>query len=364
MASSNHLGTRVTVARKNAGLSPDELARAAALSADEVRDIEEGRVRVGSVQAVRLAKALSVSPGSFLHASIPAPLSQTAPLIFFRKHTVADASEADLSRLAAALQKAMNVVALGRAPGYGTLPEVVVPTRPKPWQEGYDLANQLRKHLARSGPLRNLRRTIEDQFGILVVDVPFDNEVQGAAARSGEARLIALNRALEREPTLRFVLAHELCHHLCDFTGDAVVSDSGLIDARFDANTPPAEQRANAFAAMLLAPEQFVRSLVGQPPIQSTEKAREATLKVATSAGLGYLACAWHLKNLKYWDEQMVRSLDDFAPSMIQSALEDPTTLNGLERRVAHAVENGRISEGRARELLGGRWDDIAALRR
>ena len=102
---------------------------------------------------------------------------------------------------------------------------------------------------------------------------------------------------------LRFTLAHELCHLLFDRSvGQRLAVASGPW-------APPSlEQRANAFAAMLLMPTKVVRSVVADmnEPI-ATE---QGVLSVASRLHTGFLSTLRHLRNLGFVDDSSMQRIE------------------------------------------------------
>ncbi len=230
---------------------------------------------------------------------------------------------------------------------------------------GYERALRLRDLLPeRPAVLRDLRRLIEDRFDILVLRHTFeDGRILGAACRSGRARLIAVNVDQASETARRFVLAHELGHHLFDLEESGATADEGDLrraNAWFD--TPPREKRANAFAAMLLAPGAAIRELAGGPRASTYETAKALVESVRKKLGLGYAAAAWHLHNLEYFDRRMAETLLLVEPDVDRTqGLEDEGAFDGLARRVFQALSSEAISLSRARELIGHEADRFVA---
>ena len=101
----------------------------------------------------------------------------------------------------------------------------------------------------------------------------------------------------------RFTLAHELCHLLFDRSvGQRLAVASGP-------RAPPSlEQRANAFAAMLLMPTETVRTVVANmnEPIAS----RQGVESVADRMEAGFSATLWHLRNLGFVDDSSVQRIE------------------------------------------------------
>ena len=198
-------------------------------------------------------------------------------------------------------------------------------------------------------------RLIEERFNILVVRLKFVNPaVEGAAARSGSGRVICVGAAVTSEARCRFVLAHELAHHLLDLGEDDVRADDRPLDGGFSLENPPDEKRANAFAAMLLAPRDAVRLVLGEPRSEhSIDSARELVERSRVEFGLSAPAMGWHLLNLGYIAHEEVVRAATAAAAKEAAGFEEEPRLDGLERRVREALAKDVISAGRAREVLG-----------
>jgi Zn-dependent peptidase ImmA (M78 family) len=269
--------------------------------------------------------------------------------------------ERDREQLAAGLRRARAFAEAGEFIKAPRLSESFHPT-PAPdrnaYVTGYDAANKVRALLPRSGPLRRLARLLEDQFDVLVLRHRFaDARVLGAACRSGAARLVAVNVGIASETTRRFAIAHELGHQLLDLdesgvTADEVPERTGR--AWFERN--PREQRADAFAAMLLGPPTVVAEVAGEPRYRASyDESKALVERVRAHVGMGFAATTWHLHNLKYFDKALAEELLLAEPDADPvSGFEDETRFDGLERRVLEAYARDTISRGRARELLGG----------
>ena len=182
----------------------------------------------------------------------------------------------------------------------------------RPWAQGYALAEDFIESLepSRTTPPVDIRRILTD-LGVEVVEVPLTDEtIRGVAiAGSRQRPCVTWNSACDRnadEAGQRFTLAHELCHLLFD-------SDAGHGLALASGPWAPldVEQRANAFAAMLLMPTELVQSAVAEltEPVDSPE----AIGRIAGQFNIGFHAMLWHLENLGFVDEQARQRIE--APS-------------------------------------------------
>jgi Zn-dependent peptidase ImmA (M78 family) len=100
--------------------------------------------------------------------------------------------------------------------------------------------------------------------GIPVVEMPFKSDVSGALIRSQGMSGIAVNAA-QHPNRKRFTIAHELAHFLLDHKAQdedhidwkfTIIRRDGISSEASDAQ----EIEANAFAACLLMPAQYLRA--------------------------------------------------------------------------------------------------------
>ncbi len=183
-------------------------------------------------------------------------------------------------------------------------------------QDGYDRALDLREKLdlAADIPLldhRDLESFVLPTLGVDVVSIHLDDGGVDGVALMGKdiAPKVAVNLAGRFSRTRcgrRMTLAHELCHLLHDGSAAGRV---GIVSNPWASY--PMERRANAFAAMLLAPEPAVEKVLSRDPDSWTARElREAMRRL----GVGALTLTWHLHNLgwlteserTYWLEELV----------------------------------------------------------
>lgn len=362
------LGRRLAARRCEARIDVPSLAERTGVPFDAIERFERGEGRLGASQLMRIAVALGVPTSSFLHTKVaeePAPLE---PAVLLKESAPGYLSESDRAELAAGVRRARAFASLGQVLGVKRLAQDIKPypaPEEKPHEDGYARAIALRGEMPeRPTALRGLRRLLEDRFDILVQDLRFaDRHVLGAACRSGSARLIVVNSDLPSETARRFVLAHELGHHLFDLKDQGASADEGDFEsARYWFERTPTEKRANAFAAMLLAPWDAIATLLGPPRgrVELTQ-ARTAVESVCRTFGIGFAAAAWHVYNMRHIDRTAVDALLFTAPDDHVSGFEEDVGFDGLERRVFAALAKDAISTSRVRELLGERADGLLA---
>ena len=143
------------------------------------------------------------------------------------------------------------------------------------WSHGQYLARETRKILGISmnAPIENLKDLVEQDLGVPVVQLELTPSVAGATVAISNTRGIAVNlRGSNANVWVRrMTVAHELGHLLWDpadrLTSLRVDDYRTLEDsARFLSDKDYVEQRANAFAAELLAPQAAVLAVINSHP--------------------------------------------------------------------------------------------------
>lgn len=355
------LGRRLSARRGEARLDLAALAERSGVRPSELDAFEAGLGGLGVAALMSVAKALGVPATSFVHTRAPEVRAPVEPSVVLKGLGAAWLRDADRDALANGLRRARDFAETRELVNTQRLSEgfTALPAPEKnSFIAGYDAANKVRALLLRTGPLRSLARLLEDQFDMLVLRHRFaDPRVLGAACRSGDARLIAVNVGVEKETTRRFALAHELGHQLLDLDESGVTADE-LTErgGRAWFEKSPSEKRADAFAAMLLAPAPVVSEVAGSPrSLASYENSKALVERVRAHVGMGFAATTWHLHNLGYVQQGTAETLLLAEPEADPvTGFEEDTRFDGLERRVMAAYARDAISHARARELLGG----------
>lgn len=133
---------------------------------------------------------------------------------------------------------------------------------------GYELAEKtrLRLGLSPTEPIKNLRQLIEERIGIPVITAELGEAVAGATIINGKARGIVIGSHIATAPPRRMTLAHELGHLLWDPESKLErvrVDRAGQIGHRQE---DPVEIRANAFGIAFLAPKAAVEAIYEKYP--------------------------------------------------------------------------------------------------
>ena len=171
------------------------------------------------------------------------------------------------------------------------------------WEQGYGLAEELLDALSlpdQHNDWIDIERLYQE-LGIRVEDMALhDIDIRAVAIAGPQhlpATLINVKHATTQWPSgRRFTLAHELCHILFDRGyGAKLALASGPWAPR------DLEQRANAFAAMLLMPPQLISRAVQSLPIPLASP--EGNTAVARRLRTSFTATLEHLYNLGFIDE-------------------------------------------------------------
>ena len=168
-------------------------------------------------------------------------------------------------------------------------------TMSSPWHNGYALALDILDE-ADPEPDASMTRieNMLDKLGVRVREVPLGEQgPRGVALAGGHLQatiLVNLDDLRNSARGRRFTIAHELCHILFDRSHARSLAHSSTPWA-----SPPIEQRANAFAAMLLMPP--ARARLVNSGCDSAELKQEVA-KLADRLKVSRGALKRHLANI------------------------------------------------------------------
>ncbi len=164
------------------------------------------------------------------------------------------------------------------------------------YRVGYLLADRVRGALGLADqPIESMRDLLERTLRIPVIQADLGNRIAGATIASGARRAIVVNLSGRNRNVFarRSTLAHELCHILFDpreRLRDLRVDEYDDLDRREDQVPDPVEQRANAFAVQLLAPQAAALRVY-------EENRDEALSMLIQSYGLSFTAARYQIWN-------------------------------------------------------------------
>jgi Zn-dependent peptidase ImmA (M78 family) len=367
MISASRIAQSLASARAAWGLSQRQLAFRAGISEAEVRTAERsGRAELSTLMS--LASALGGTLDDLLAGHrfwvAPALALKSAsgladPAVLIQGLSRASAAARDYQALASLLELPELWKERGARLGPLGVEEPVL-------VQAEQLAERVREELG--NPLEPFAsvRTAMARLGVATFFTEFAaEEVDGATWRVASSPPCVVANARARSGLVtaaRMTFAHELCHALFDRPRQG---DVGLVEVRTPRSTAQ-EQRANAFAAWLLAPREAVRRFLQESGLRPGQvPTQQHLLSLSLHFGMGVEAMANHLVSCGYWTREAVwknRGLRSPRFASIDDHELHPTpveALVALERRGAlldlatQALDQGRLTVGRWRELLG-----------
>lgn len=155
----------------------------------------------------------------------------------------------------------------------------------------------LKEHGVKAPPVQ-VERIIK-AYGLLLEYSPLEDEISGMAYIKDGTGIIGIN-SLHHPNRQRFSVAHELAHHIlhADELRKAVHVDKAIFrNEESSKATDPLEIQANAFAAELLVPREFLMTVVGTTPIDLEDDAKVESLarRFRVSPSMMRLRLAGHL---------------------------------------------------------------------
>lgn len=359
------IGNLLTEARAAWSLDETDLAARAALDLESVRAALRGEADVSDLADV--ARALGGSMDDLLAGA----RFWEAPAVAFK--SAAGRFElplvrASLLRLSAAARDRAALAALLDLPAPA---EPIARLEPLPLTEevtvqAEELAKRVRRALGEGDePIASIRQAMR-RLGVSTFLTDLGSEaVDGLTWRDSEGFACAAANASARGgklTALRMTFAHELCHALFDGTKLAAF---GVVEQRAE-RAEGLEQRANAFAAHLLAPQDAVLRFLRERGLRAGEKPSAVHVRALSEHfGMGASAVAGHLVSCGVWKKlDMGRhhglfTRDAIGEDSAELHPSDAEALVPIERRgellelASMALERGEISVGRWREVLG-----------
>jgi Zn-dependent peptidase ImmA (M78 family)/DNA-binding XRE family transcriptional regulator len=357
-------------ARERRGLSAREAAESAGVPEELLIVWEKGDEAPTLEQAHALAQIYNTSLQRFLQ-----PVSEPPPRLDLRAQRPLEEDERErlISEAAAQFEHWCDTAANLE----GLMGQRRVRLRRLNLTEPALLASSIRReyNLADS-PIRNIRRLLEQDMGVLVFSLPLDG-VSGMSwwhPNAGPAILVNRNDTGRRQ---NWTLAHELAHLLSDH---AVV----MCDTTYWNTSEPRERFADAFAAEFLLPREeitrYIQNEVLGPLLPDDETlnniaGRYGVSREATSRrleALGFLPHGFTADQLPRWLEGWRkgagfrrrsalrrRRVKDLSESLVGQAIRGYTDGKITLSKLAESLDLGVIEA----EQLVAEWQSRAGLR-
>ena len=174
-----------------------------------------------------------------------------------------------------------------------------------PWSNGYALALEVLEEIDPKPKDSESRiETMLENLGVRVKEVNLGKQGPRGVALAGDGLqptiLVNLDHLRNKHRGKRFTMAHEFCHILFDRTAARPLTHTSTPWA-----SPAVEQRANAFAAMLLMPPKRAKL----PPITSRSNLKIEVAKLANRMKVSRAALRQHLVNINEISQEDIDSV-------------------------------------------------------
>jgi Zn-dependent peptidase ImmA (M78 family) len=357
--------------REELRLDRAAVARKAGLTTDVVTALEESK-RQPIRRFERVASILGLDERMISFRSDPAGNERVAVRLRQLLDEKTALSQVSVVALTEASWVAMTQMRLEEGLGISTNP----PIKPDSdygssgwpaYRVGYQLAARFRDEMGLDGkPIESMRDFVEQKLGIVVIQTNLGDSIAGATVQSGKRRAIVANLAGANTNVFvrRATLAHEVCHLLYDpqqYLRDLRVDAYAELDAAPDALTDRVEQRANAFAVELLAPQALAEKLWTKAP------SSDPLGMVIDHFGISFTAARYQIWNAierrepleslstkRYKPEPSWEGREAYtlAYHPIGSLVEHPARAGRFSAVVVRAAEDGLVSWDTAAEWL------------
>jgi Zn-dependent peptidase ImmA (M78 family)/transcriptional regulator with XRE-family HTH domain len=379
-------------ARKSVKLSESMMARLAGIERDQLVRFETGADEIPAAVLERYARIFGLGIRSFLAGG-----AREAPLgVLFR--SMFEGHRPSVGQLASGgthlvlgemLRCARDIADLRERLGERREPLTIQEFAPVPVEPGsrtphgaQELAKRVREHLRLGeGPIPSMVSLVQEKLGIDVLWVTpdeLDRDIDAASALApGPIILVNLVGGAEQWWRTRMTLAHEVCHLLFDrdFLGGkrrqgfVLFSPSPPRGPERSRSTSRSrwyfsdafenvEQRANAFAAYLLAPPDSVRALVRgmDPRSESAVSALSKEYGVGRETSINLLTNVHRLSRADRI-EMMTRPHTVVLDASPEGRFREPISATGMRRGilqdlVLRALAQKRIDPAEARDCL------------
>lgn len=252
------LAENLNQARKNSGLSQQEVADYLKIPRSGVSQIEGSIREVSALELAKLSDLYGYKVSDFFTSDFQenevSVLLRALPETKEEEQTKGEIKEAvNIIREIINLREILDLKMIKCL-----LPQYPVKPLKSKWDsvlEGKDLARHERQRLGLGiAPVEDLPSLMEKE-GLMVVELSLPREVSGLSFKFKNSVVCGVNseHLYQRK---RFSLAHEYCHSLCDLNIEPIIKS--LTGNQKDLE----EIRANAFAAEFLMPQEGIKNYI------------------------------------------------------------------------------------------------------
>lgn len=356
----DRIGSRLKAARERAGLTQQQLAKALGLGHRQtLTSIEAGERRLSAAELIRACSVLGTDLDYFTDSFRLVGEGRFS----FRAHAAVAPNVLDQFE-----DRAGRWIATYRelSACEGNEPEWLehkLALSPRSTFEEAQAAGEWLVEQWRLGerPAESLQDAMEEHLRTLVLYVDAPAGISGAASQVPGLNAVLVNR-MEPEGRRHYDLAHELFHLL---TWDVMPPERiEAADAPRRGKGRRVEQLAENFAAAVLMPEARMRERwqIRDPGADVHDWLNATAQDLRVSA----MACKWRCFNLDLLSNADLAGINDerlVANGRPQDVLPPVERFSGrFVRRIATALEAGRLSVRRAASLLGISLVELATL--
>jgi Zn-dependent peptidase ImmA (M78 family)/DNA-binding XRE family transcriptional regulator len=245
-------------ARKNSGLSQNEVAAYLGIPRTAISQIETGNRDVSALELAKLADLYGYKISDFFTAKFQD--SEISVLLRALPDTQeGEKTKAVIKEKVKLIREIINLRELLELKMLNPfLPQYPVKSLNTKWDavlQGKELARQERQRLGLGIASVDELTTLMEKEGLMVVKLNLPDDISGITFRFKNSIICGVNSGHTYQRK-RFSLAHEYCHALCDLSLEPVISS--FISKQKELK----EIRANAFAAEFLMPQEGIKNFI------------------------------------------------------------------------------------------------------
>ena len=295
----DEIGRRLRRARESRQITQESASEVLGLQRSAISLMESGHRQISTLELTRLADLYGRSVEWFVNPNIP--VEQEDPVVaLFRADPglQSEVVQKQASRCLRLLREGASLRKLIGRRSATSLPRYELPAPRSAGQaisQGQLVAEQERRRLDLGNAPIKVPETLAYQ-NIWTAALQFPSEISGLFLSSPEFGVAILANLSQSSVRRRFSYAHEYCHALMDRNDLATVTSVHNAKTR-------TEQRANAFAAAFLMPEEGVRGFLRHLGKGRGSRREEAAVDAVTETGIrGALRSPPRSQNVSYAD--------------------------------------------------------------
>lgn len=299
----DEIGRRLRRARESRQITQERASAVLGLQRSAISLMESGQRQISTLELTRLADLYGRSVEWFVNPNVP--VEQEDPVVALFRADPGLQSEVVQNQATRCLRLLREGASLRKLIGRrstASLPRYELPAPRSVGQaiaQGQHVAEQERRRLDLGNAPVKVPETLAHQ-NIWTAALQFPSEISGLFLSSPEFGVAILANLAQSPVRRRFSYAHEYCHALMDRNDLATVTSVHNAKTR-------TEQRANAFAAAFLMPEEGVRGFLHHLGKGRGSRREEAAVDAVTETGIqGALRSPARSQQVTYADAVLI----------------------------------------------------------